>query len=74
MIVPDMPCCTVVVTIVELDGASPSDGAAPYITTRPISRPITNVPIAIPIGFFFVSDIERMRAENLFKHSQKVTY
>lgn len=54
--VPDMPCSCVVVTIVALGGAN--EGATPYITTRPITRPITKVPIAIVIGFFFVSDIK----------------
>ena len=62
MTVPDKPCIcavSVVVTIVDPEGAAGmSEGAAAYIATRPMSKPITKVPIAIPIGFFLVSDIE----------------
>ena len=51
------PEAVTVSVIAPLDGDEISDGAAAYITTRPINRPTTKVPIAI-FEDFLPSDIE----------------
>jgi len=58
VMVPDRPDPTVVVAVIlVLEGGAIMDGAAAYITTRPINKPTTKVPIAI-FEDFLPSDIE----------------